>query len=1636
MAHDNQFRNTPGEALPGTANCLSCHTTAPSDMHFDGTVQNSAAATYAWNTSKILNGGYARATDACAANCHRDAGTWNRAWNNVTDAAWSYANDAATADVCGNCHGSFFTGWTVIGETSHINPSTLNDPNTLATSKDSHGECSKCHGWGHSNYSSANMHANNSVEMNSTLGYSNAAGTCSTNCHAGQNYVMNTNSGWTTTTVAGEGVACGDCHNGGVRPGSASAAHAAHGASPAQLVAGGAACVPCHGNNGGANFQSTLAGTHGTGTVNWATNLTYSQAGTRGNLTGTCSGTAGCHVAATNIAWNAVQTNCNTCHYNTADINNWTWTGTAGNISMISSTEYTARGHGQPTINGAAANKGCMDCHDIAVAHDKTPNLDGANPFRLKSGFSCNNIAAGCHSVSGLYTTHEQATAGSKYTWSFGAKCVDCHDPHGDGSNLAMIHSDLADKGSKANWVRNAPDAAIEPMVFTSTAGTAADSYAEPSPNFDGICQECHTQTASFRDNTSAAAGTHAANTSGCMNCHNHKNDGFKGAGCNGCHGGDNATIGNKNFWPGGSGTLYPKRPGEHNVHIQRLATKLGYPFNDTLTDQQQITMCAYCHTYTTAPGEGGHDDNVAPANVGSFDRIWASLDVNNYPVYADTAPAPGYSGGNGTGGSCSGIDCHNNVTTPATHEWYDGATSNCVMCHTKATSGSNPSSGLHYGATAPTVSSTWHDNTLNGNANDCLPCHTMPAYSAAGTHINGTFSGNSTIAGDRTALGLTFSTTNGYTQTADNVGTCIGTWVSGCHPGGDAGTWARRWDSSIHYGTLVSMAPCAGCHGGFNNDWTFGTTANTTDGSVEHNRNWDGDGNPSEVIGNHSNGTDKKCNSCHVYGDGAYVWGTHHRNNQITMNSTVGYQRTTTTPNYGCTNSCHASNVNHGMENSSWTLGSLAGPALDCTGCHSTIYNGGAGTHIDADGPGTAFIPGTTAGTTLCQACHQQHAQASDNTGANKIIISTRDGSNNPIPTMTDSGGNALYSTHGFKIWLGGTATSNTAYTTAPSANTEAQMCWGCHEKVTQNHYTVASGTSVTITAPATIAATGIGNKFPVGRWITVFGSANAANNRTFKVATSSANSITVTIPQYNANLVSTAASTAVTIISPVSEWQVNEAAATGNIDYDYGMLFSTIAGNTLVSDWTTGIWRSAKGLNNDPAHHPFWYKRGSTRSTHSANIGGTNTAALTGTANSLGYAGTRTETKDAVANIRCSYCHDVHGTHDGIRGDSVSGKPYLRGTWKGNPYPEDGAPQFGMTNFTIQSTNTLANTYPYGTITLTNTNYGVVPRAAADPNNSGLVTVNKVGGFWIDQNSGDPNSGSSANATSSLCELCHGNGDGSWSATEIGSIDWTKDATEGGTTISNYNLWVSGYNGHANAVISGPGRGTNSSAESYARNIFTRTLRGNATLDTGSTQTGKWNHNMGAVGGSQGVTFRASTTGYLWYPRVAQNTELGTNAGPGSRPYAMNVFAWNGGTGRSTVNSGTGLTQNITAGTEATHDAQANYHTFTCSKCHNPHASRLPKLMITNCLDSNHNTWDNKNTLTGNALPSPYTNLRHSQWSTAQNCHRLDERAVLTSGQVITLGKGWNKVTPWREFDSPSASSTTAPTPSVTPN
>jgi hypothetical protein len=135
-------------------------------------------------------------------------------------------------------------------------------------------------------------------------------------------------------------------------------------------------------------------------------------------------------------------------------------------------------------------------------------------------------------------------------------------------------------------------------------------------------------------------------------------------------------------------------------------------------------------------------------------------------------------------------------------------------------------------------------------------------------------------------------------------------------------------------------------------------------------------------------------------------------------------------------------------------------------------------------------------------------------------------------------------------------------------------------------------------------------------------------------------------------------------------------------------------------------------------------------------------------------------------------------------------------------------------------------------------------------------------------------------------------------------------------------------------------------------------------------------------------------ATTEYGYGYRSPENGTGKYSPSVPSRPRAYNSFVW-------------GVTVDQTS-------IDVGYHAFTCSKCHNPHASRLPKLLITNCLDTRQNTWAANLARTSANQGSAQTFWSSTEDSgeytpthnTAQNCHRYDP--------IDGVG-GWNKVTPW---------------------
>jgi hypothetical protein len=411
------------------------------------------------------------------------------------------------------------------------------------------------------------------------------------------------------------------------------------------------------------------------------------------------------------------------------------------------------------------------------------------------------------------------------------------------------------------------------------------------------------------------------------------------------------------------------------------------------------------------------------------------------------------------------------------------------------------------------------------------------------------------------------------------------------------------------------------------------------------------------------------------------------------------------------------------------------------------------------------------------------------------------------------------------------------------------------------------------------------------------------------------------------------------------ISEWGADDSplnnTATispnaGDPNYNYGTLSATTRGS-WVGTWngttgTTALWSSDK----------FAYKQGNIMSTHTTSVSGVNDVTLVG--------GEYVETPDTADNIQCHHCHDVHNMNFAA-GDTLSGAPFLRGSWVRNPYREDGAPL---------SSNTYAAYI---------NDYGNVPR--------GGPGYNESGGYQIDQNNIDATKGLTLGNSAGLCTLCHGT-----------DVDAMNNADDTGDT-NDPALWV-GTNGHSNAALGGTAVNA-ADILNYTLAGGRHTISGTVPPEISSNYPDPQNPNMGWVsaGSIDGTTDRRIDGFRSKYNKYGFGVQPLTNV-----INAYPAFAWG-----TVQDNGT---------------KQTGFHAFTCSKCHNPHASRLPKLLITNCLDTKQNTWDDTRLIQGTGAgqgvsPNADNNNKTlSNATTAQNCHRLGD-----ASQGGT-GGGWNLVTP----------------------
>jgi hypothetical protein len=407
--------------------------------------------------------------------------------------------------------------------------------------------------------------------------------------------------------------------------------------------------------------------------------------------------------------------------------------------------------------------------------------------------------------------------------------------------------------------------------------------------------------------------------------------------------------------------------------------------------------------------------------------------------------------------------------------------------------------------------------------------------------------------------------------------------------------------------------------------------------------------------------------------------------------------------------------------------------------------------------------------------------------------------------------------------------------------------------------------------------------------------------------------------------------------------------------------------------------------------------------------------------------------------SDMSCGGCHDPHGVSTAQGTNQQFMVPALKGTWVTSPYKEDRPPRVdnpGASSTMFNQNDTGSTTWkdkyagypaPRGNPEWKTTNWANslnfnVPTASgggmgltkyqwtsqtagAYNSNSGRLGWD---GYFIDENTFGTNlvpwkdnktsytvtinrmndavsALSNPDKFGGLCLVCH----------PQGNIQNLTSTTQGGANAKVHNT-VMGWAG-------------------VNTNIFNRGLRA-AGLWYGNPPTmhgmdhygyfgqGSWDQNVYGPSGPSGPVHWDSSSvfpsGQWWIDSTAYQT-LG---------YMMNAHYYMWGPNPETQ------------GALGTDGVETAYHQFPCSKCHSPHVARLPKLMKTNCLDTdgtNTLNWGGTGIFRNQAGVFLYGNMYrnmacHSTYIGAPGSDPGDSQPDGIPDTPPPKG-GWNAVTPW---------------------
>lgn len=541
--------------------------------------------------------------------------------------------------------------------------------------------------------------------------------------------------------------------------------------------------------------------------------------------------------------------------------------------------------------------------------------------------------------------------------------CINCHQP--GAPNIKSFRPTLNPANSSVTAVYY-PSGADASVSFQNVTSMGDDSTAHTSTV--RVCEVCHSQNKFHNANASAQTSKVHYNHTDCVVCHPH-NVGFK-ASCDICHGLPpivNKTDGSTNtglVWRSGpstsptvpTGATSPASPGAHATHAvtRHFACDTchnGTPMPDV---NMKITLGFNANPVNTPGFKGsivmGNFSGHSPLSNGyGFQAGNAGTTVSTGSTYANTCSVACHGNWSGSGGS---------IYRPS---WVGSGQAACGACH-GTTAANPPSRGSHtkhasssyYGFACTTCHPSVTD-TSHVNASVKIMLNSADTRIGAGARYNG-FLNYSTGAPAPSAVYR--QCTNIYCHSngqAANLQYASPTWgttltCTGCHGNystvGGAGTalsgkHASHVNNSTVFGTNTGFG-CEACHAKtVSNSTTISNTANHVNKFIDYSGAFAND--------NYDTGT-KQCQNLYCHSNG-------NRKNIVYVNPAIWTSATT----YGC-NGCHGTS-------------NAATGAPDYT-------NGGAGSTT----ANSHAIHVARLGITSTTGCYYCHANTVDSGTANKL--------------------------------------------------------------------------------------------------------------------------------------------------------------------------------------------------------------------------------------------------------------------------------------------------------------------------------------------------------------------------------------------------------------------------------------------------------------------------------------------------------------------------------------------------------------------------------------------------------------------------------------------------------------------------